>query len=316
MATPVYESYLPFATPPMEDGFNMDFDWPSLDFDGSLTTSTEPPLSVAPPTAVKEPDCSPADPASICARQLSDLSVALDGVHSKILSYGSMHVSKDDPISDLTRSWAEKYSKGQCLEQLFTLAQQLLDVYPRAMALIFKSDKDHGEECHDENCIHRQDIPSELKDSFPAEDEKNAPIDLFLLNLLILCHMRVSDIFELMILHASTCAKATLARPDLREPELHIPELRVGSFVASAEAASTMQIVLLIHITSVLAERAKQLDERVNNVAKEESSTKQARLVKLQCEVLVEGAESKVLALQKVRDLLSKMGFMKGLQPV
>jgi hypothetical protein len=310
-ATPVYEDYLPFATPPMENGLNLDFDWPPLEFDGSLSTPTDPPPSAPEPTPDIENDCSLTDPAAICARQLSDLSVEIDRVYSNIPTHVIMHISKNDPISDVAKTWAEKYSQRQCLEKLFTAGQQLLDIYPRAVGLILKPEQD--EDCQDTACLHRQDLPSELQDYFTAAGGKKIPVDMVLLNLLITCHMRVSDILGHMLFHVQMCAKITLALPE-KEPDMQIPELRVGNFVASAEASSTMQLMLLIHIMSGLAERAKKLNDRVNEATKEDSSTKQARMIKLQCEVLVDGAESRVLELQKVRDIVNKLGFNKGLQ--
>lgn len=72
-----------------------------------------------------------------------------------------------------------------------------------------------------------------------------------------------------------------------------------------------IQAVLLVYLASVLANRARQLSERVANAVMHESSIKQFQMLKLQCEVLVEDAESKVLALQKLSENLTKMGATK-----
>lgn len=72
-----------------------------------------------------------------------------------------------------------------------------------------------------------------------------------------------------------------------------------------------MQTVLLLHVASLLMDRAKQLTSKVTLALVEGSSTKQISMFKLQCEVLVEASESKVFALHEIRDELLKTGYMR-----
>jgi hypothetical protein len=180
------------------------------------------------------------------------------------------------------------------------------------MDIIFKVPE--TENCLDPDCLHHQEPPAVLEDELHGLMDRGYeanPFDSFVFGLLLTCHMRVVDVLDHLLMHATSCAKATLASPNIKEPQLHIPELRVGNFIVSPTSSSSMQAVLLIHIASVLVDRSKQLSERVDEALKDKTSTKQTSIFKLQCEILVETGESTVLALHKLLDGLVKVGCMR-----
>ncbi|KAH8682603.1 hypothetical protein BX600DRAFT_506181 [Xylariales sp. PMI_506] len=288
----------------------MDLDWPALDFNSPLISQPAELAAAAQPTPPQEKDLQIDDPRSLCVRQMSDLAVHLDETHSLALAQPLLHLQKAQPVQAMVGQLPDKYLQIICLERLFSSGQRLLEAYPRALEFIFQLKQ--AEDCQDPECIHHLDLPADLE--IPSHQLRGPSMDFdsFLLNLLLLCHTRFTDILNVLLEHVNSCAKVALAKPELKDPELHIPELRVGSFVASPESSSAMQIVLLVHITSMLAKRAQMLGDRVSEATKGHEQLKEARLLNMQCEILIEGAQTKVTALQTTRDALTKIGFMKS----
>ncbi|KAH6647304.1 hypothetical protein BKA67DRAFT_432205 [Truncatella angustata] len=304
LASPVNE--VEIAWQENAHNLEMNLDWPTWEIDGTLTGLLE--SHVTPPAL----DLQKSNPRSTCVQQLSALALDIDNVFGLIPSNPGVHMSKDGSIEDMMANWPVKFTQRQALEQLFASAQRLITIYPSTVDVIFKQLDD--EDCDNPNCIHRLELPENLEGelgAFASKAYEAKPLDPFIFNLLLTCHTRVTDVLEVLLVHVSMCAKVTLAMPKTQEPQLHIPELKVGDFVASPEFSSSMQAVMLAHIASVLADRAKQLQVKIANTFRDSNSTKQASMYKLQCEVLVEESESKVVALQKMRDVLVKVGYMR-----
>ncbi|KAK6062786.1 hypothetical protein SCUP515_13034 [Seiridium cupressi] len=307
LATPTYENDLAF--PSDLGSLDMSLDWTSLDLAEPLAISPQTQITQITPSQATETQ--PSDPRAVCVQQLSSLALDIDRAYNLIPSRPNIHVPKDGPAHDLMALWSAKYSQSQCLEQLFTSAQQLVAIYPSTLDIIFQVSEVEG--CHDPDCLHRQELPVLVEDQLRGlkgvyEADR---LDAFVFNLLMTCHMRIVDVLDLLLVHVRICATVTLATPSLKEPKLDIPELKVGNFVASPESSSSMQAMLLVHIAPLLVDRAKQLSERAAEALKDGQSTRQTSMLKLQCEVLVEAGESKVLALNKVRDALVKVGYMR-----
>ncbi|KAI1857565.1 uncharacterized protein JN550_013198 [Neoarthrinium moseri] len=309
--TPLSLGHEDFGLQPQLGGFDVDLDW----FSGGSLNSGQPDAPFHSQT-ILHPDLSSIQdehPRSACVRQLLSLAQDFDHTSASIPSESQLHMDKDAPLPDVVASWAEKYGQRQCLEQLFASGQRLLDLYYNTIRLIFE--QPGGDACEDGNCLHRQDLPADveekLAEALVVDHGKPTPMDPFVFNLLVICHTRFNDILTLLMVHMKTCVRVHFASPTASDPKLHIPALKVGSFVASPESSSSMQAVLLVHIASVLVDRAKQLAEKVQTATKEEKSTTKAQMFRLQCQALVEEGESNVIALKKVRDVLVHIGWMR-----
>ncbi|KAI1451847.1 hypothetical protein F4805DRAFT_70735 [Annulohypoxylon moriforme] len=294
----------------MNMNMNTQFDWPSLDLGDAPVTSPDTFLEFQSGTAqqIGQAETASQDPRSTCIRQLTTLAAGIDIVSQELSSISRVHVPKNRPIEEYHSKFIGDNTRHLWVEQLFTHAQHLIDIYPQALKIIF--DKLDGSECKDPDCFHAVELPDELAAFFTGLDDDQDKIDIFLFNLLASCHAKVVDVIGLVVHCARVCTQVTLASPNLVEPDVQIPEVRVGNFVATNTAASTMQTVLLIHIAEVLVDYAQQINQQITATCKHENST-QVQMLKLQCKLLEEKATSRMRLLKQVKTLFAKIGFMK-----
>ncbi|KAI0882369.1 uncharacterized protein GGS22DRAFT_50899 [Annulohypoxylon maeteangense] len=304
MLTPVY------LDDDLNTSVNAQFDWPSLDFGDALGTLPDTIQDLQPDTTqqARQADAASQDPRSTCIRQLTTLAVDVDLVSRDLSSISRVHAPKNLPIEKYHSRFIENNTRHLCIEQLFTHAQRLIDIYPQALRIIF--DKVDNAECEDPDCFHAVELPDELAAFFTGLDDDQDKIDVFLFNLLASCHSKVVDAVGLVVHCARTCTQVTLTSPDLTQPDVRIPEVRVGSFVATSASSSTMQTVLLIHIGEVLVDYAQQISQQIATAFEHENST-QTQMLKLQCKLLEEKSTSKMRFLKQVKILFAKMSFAK-----
>ncbi|KAI2782530.1 hypothetical protein F4815DRAFT_443050 [Daldinia loculata] len=287
---------------------NMQFDWPPLEFENALVTPPEVSQESLPDQQVEQSEPASQDPRSTYVRLLTSLAVEVDQVSITLSSVSHVHVPKNRPIGEYHDKFIENAARTVCIEQLFTLAQSLTDIYPQVLSVLF--DRPDSPNCQDPDCFHMSELPDDIAAFFSTPGDDQNEIDTFLFNLLVSCHAKVVDAMGTIISCARTCTQVTLASPDLVEPHVHVPEVRVGNFVATDTAASTMQTVLLIHIASVLVDNAQRLTKRVIATIEDRPDSKQAQMLKLQCELLEEKSVSKMKLLQQVKDLFTTISFM------
>ena len=191
---------------------------------------------------------------------------------------------------------------------LFSSGQALIDLYPVILEGLSAKPQETVD-CQRENCIHVEDSAYVTsREASHADDSLKKP-DTFLINLLVLCHKRLLDVFGNLLSHAHLCARVATAYPNGKEPRVTVPELRVGSFVASRTSSSTMQAVLLGHVMSVLKMRSTQLRKVVGDMLGDDHDDKQSRILRLQCELLEEDSIAKVDELEQVKNRLTNLGF-------
>ncbi|KAI1383915.1 uncharacterized protein F4822DRAFT_55126 [Hypoxylon trugodes] len=251
----------------------------------------------------------PQDPRSKCIRQLTTMAAEADKLFLDLSSISQVHVPKNQPIAHYHAKFIENNPRERCIELLFSLAQRLIDLYPQVLKILF--DRPDLSECQDSNCFHTTELPDELRRLFTSLDEERDNIDPFFFNLLVSCHSKIVDLMGAVVDCAQTCTRVTMASPDMLEPDVRIPEVRVGNFVASNTSASTLQTVLLIHVASVFVDNAKRLSKRVTEIGDCEKNKKQLQTLELQCEVLEEKSIAKMKLMEGVKELFSKIGFMK-----
>ncbi|KAI1475716.1 hypothetical protein K445DRAFT_8195 [Daldinia sp. EC12] len=286
---------------------NMQFDWPPLDLDLDDALFTPPEISQGSSSDrnVEQAELAPQDPRSACVRFLTSLAGEIDRLSITLSSVSHIHVPKNRPTQEYHDKFIENSARSVCIEQLFTLAQSLTDTYPQILNVLF--DRPDSPDCQDPNCFHRSQLPHDIEAFFSTPGESQNGIDTFLFNLLVSCHAKVVDAIGTIINCARTCTQITLSSPSFAEPNVHIPEVRVGNFVATNTAASTMQVVLLIHIASVLVDYAQQLTKLVAAILESRQESKQAQMLKLQCEILEENSVSKMKLLEQVKGLFTTL---------
>ncbi|RYP62894.1 hypothetical protein DL771_009543 [Monosporascus sp. 5C6A] len=306
---PVYEDAFSFQAS-VDDGLDTQFDWQQLDFGCALPTTPEITQDGQPETAreAASSGASASDSRSAHVRQLTTLAADLDKVYREMPATPAVHMSGDRPFEGFMSRYTEKYNQERCLEQLFSAGQILIDIYPHIMEILPKEPE--AVICLDGDCIHlSSDVHSSNRETCQSRGVAQN-LDIFLLNILVLCHSRLLDVFGNLLSHVHVCAKITMAYPNGGEPKVHIPELRVGNFVAPASSASMMQVVLLTHIASVLKTRAEQLGRKVTEALGNGHDDKQSRMLRLQCEILEESAKSRLEDLHQVRARLDRLGFL------
>ncbi|KAI1349176.1 hypothetical protein F5Y01DRAFT_191836 [Xylaria sp. FL0043] len=302
---------LQLPDPQVARSFQLDLDWPSL-----LNTSDLPVPDleyVSPPVSDPKPHPAPQDHRSNCVRQLSTLAVEIHDVSTELGPAGRLHLPKGINPEELYSQHVIHVSHSRCIEQLFNIAQRLIDIYPNAISLL--SDENYlrlDKECQDADCFHNSDVPGDFADLYPGGDPIRSRIDMFLFRLLTACHGKTSDVLDCLVRTTQLCAKVTAASPDLIQPQLHIPELRVGNFVASATSSSSMQATLLVHITAVLLDNARNLRRKLESLSETASPPdKEMRMVLLQCELLEERSALQADQFTRIRDTLTKLAYIK-----
>ncbi|KAI5918680.1 hypothetical protein F4810DRAFT_563435 [Camillea tinctor] len=310
---PAYVSEVAYQPPsPLVDRPDTHLAWPLFDLgDGFLNSPQVSQLTQEQPFRATTENSR-----SACVRQLTILAVDIDQIALSLPRAPNLHATKDYPVEELYAMYTEEFSRfqPQCLEQLFAAAQKLIDLYPDAThELCNESITTEISACHNPDCLHSIDMPGNLGEIFCAPDEPPDKIDTFLFNLVVACHSKVIDVFMTLIANSKKCATLALAS-SAHVPQVDLPELRVGNFVVSSSSSSSMQAVLLAHILSILAERARQLRKDVEKAFLGTGDRDRSNLNKmllLQCDLLEERTQSQVDQLSKLRDGLVKLGFIR-----
>ncbi|KAI0593668.1 hypothetical protein F4775DRAFT_577029 [Biscogniauxia sp. FL1348] len=304
----VYE----LPSPLLDDGPDTHLAWPLFDLgDGFLN----PPQASQLPQQDQPARATTENPRSACVRQLTTLAVDIDQISSALPRASKLHATEDCSAEEVYATYIDEFSRFQphCLEQLFGVAQRLIDLYQDATHQLFdEPDAPEPVECHNPDCLHSINISGELGEIFCAPDEPPDRIDIFLFNLVVACHSKLIDIFMTIIANSKMCATLALTSPHTHEPKVDLPELRVGNFVVSSTSASSMQAVLLAHILFTLAERTRQLRKDVEKAfLGTDNRDRSSKIILLQCDLLEEKTQSQVDRLSKVRDGLVKLGFIR-----
>ncbi|ROW16123.1 hypothetical protein VPNG_01985 [Cytospora leucostoma] len=235
--------------------------------DGSISTNPTTvqdgsAISASSNSAPHEENARPA-----CTKQLTDLLLDTDKLWERIPLRSTMHIPRSDPHELYLKALTEKATTKYILENLFTVAQQLIDLYPQAVTLISSRDADSAAACDVPDCTHELVLPPSLRDleeQLPSQG-KSARVDAALANLLVSCHVRLQDVLDRVFLLVTSCTRVTLASPDRREPDFDLSEMRVGSFVPQRTAAVLMHMTLLKHLMLTLSDKLALFREAVSS---------------------------------------------------
>ncbi|KAM5513923.1 hypothetical protein FOXYSP1_04890 [Fusarium oxysporum f. sp. phaseoli] len=257
---------------------------PSINLDQFITT---PPVSE---------DTDPPPPAQVTEiSQLTDLMAGLDRLRTNFPTSQRDHLS----IRELTEFMKIcKFDLGSFLEDLLQRSQKLLHLYPEVLKRLEPEDIS----CDAPDCIHNAQKEFSLSKS-------RISIDQSLIHLIMACHLRLLDIFDMITNHGRMCAHAVPLLPREHEPKFDIPEIKIGSFVAPKISAASMMIAMVIELQHSLSSRAEQLEGAVSLAVGNES--KAAKIISLQCESLKERASDTLEGLCSLRDNLMKLGVIR-----
>jgi hypothetical protein len=257
---------------------------PSINLDQFITT---PPVSE---------DTDPPQPAQVTEiSQLTDLMAGLDRLQTNFPTSQRDHLSIRE-ITDFMKLC--RFDLGSFLEDLLQRSQKLLHLYPEVLKRLEPEDIS----CDAPDCIHnaqKQFSPSKSRIS----------IDQSLIHLIMACHLRLLDIFDMITNHGRMCAHAVPLLPREHEPKFDMPEIKIGSFVAPKLSAASMMIAMVIELQHSLSSRAEQLEGAVSLAVGNES--KAAKIISLQCESLKERASDTLEGLCSLRDNLMKLGVIR-----
>lgn len=203
----------------------------------------------------------------VCTKQLTELLLDTDKLWERIPLRSTMHIPRSDPHELYLKALTEKATTKYILENLFTVAQQLIDLYPYAVTLISSRDADSAAACDVPDCTHELVLPPalrELEEQLPSRRGRPARPDAALASLLVACHVRLQDVLDRVFLLVTSCTRVTLASPDRREPDFDLLEMRVGSFVPQRTAAVLMHMTLLKHLMTTLSDKLALFGEAVS----------------------------------------------------
>ncbi|KAF9767590.1 hypothetical protein IL306_015225 [Fusarium sp. DS 682] len=276
---------------------NVAFNWSMLGLD-EPTIDPDPninldPFMITPPVSE---DVDPPQPAQVTeVSQLTDLMAGLDRLQNNFPTSKRNHLS----IRELTDFMKVcKFDLGTFLEDLLQHSQKMLHLYPE----VLKRLKPEDISCDAPDCVHN------AQKQF-SRSRFRIPIDQSLIHILMACHLRLLDIFDMITNHGRLCAHAVPLLPEGHEPKLDMPEIKIGSFVAPKMSAASMMIAMLIELQHSLNSRAQQLEDAVSSAVGNES--KAAKIISLQCESLKERASETFEDLCALRDNLMRLGVIK-----
>lgn len=261
---------------------------PSINLDQFIAT---PPVS-----QVTNPPPPPPPPAQVTEiSQLSDLMAGLDRLQTNFPTSQRDHLSARE-LTEFMKIC--KFDLGSFLEDLLQRSQKLLHLYPEVLKRLEPEDIN----CDAPDCIHNAQKEYLLSKS-------RVPIDQSLIHLIMACHLRLLDIFDMITNHGRMCAHAVPLLPREHEPKFDMPEIKIGSFVAPKISAASMMIAMVIELQHSLSSRAEELEGAVSLAVGNESKT--AKIISLQCESLKERASDTLDGLCSLRDNLMKLGVIR-----
>ncbi|KAF4336132.1 transcription factor ACEII [Fusarium beomiforme] len=276
---------------------NVAFNWSMLGLDEPLVDSdptlAADPFMITPP--VSEDVNLPQPTQSTEVSQLTDLMAGLDHLQNNFPTSKRDHLSIRE-LTDFMKIC--KFDLGSFLEDLLQRSQKLLHLYPE----VLKRLEPEEIACDAPDCVHN------AQKQF-SRSRFRIPIDQSLIHILMACHLRLLDIFDMITNHGHMCAHAVPLLPEDHEPKFDMPEIKIGSFVAPKVSAASMMIAMVIELHHSLNSRTQQLEDAVSSAVGNES--KAAKIISLQCESLKERASDTLEDLCALRENLMTLGVIR-----
>lgn len=276
------------------------------------TTSNEQSTSALSSSHTHEP----IDPRYLCTSRLTELLLDMDRLWAKMPVKSTLHLAQTNSHEEHVKSLTDKIASKVVLENIFALAQRLLDLYPDATNTALPPDTGPPSACDIPDCTHSLELPpalDEIEKQIAGQD-KTPKADLALANVLTSCHTRLLDLADCFFLLVTACLRVTVASPDQREPEFNGPEMRVGSFVPPKAAAVSMQIALLKHLMVGLSDRLASFGAAVSSRAgglDDNSGGMEAQILSLQHQMLTKRHATCLVHVGTIEDFLMRFDTSK-----
>ncbi|KAL2064363.1 hypothetical protein VTL71DRAFT_4857 [Oculimacula yallundae] len=195
-------------------------------------------------------------------RKLSQLNVDLSD-HKSTLPPLSIH---DDLPPELDTEPPQK--DDYVLEDTFRLTQSLIEIYPTFLHL-FINPMPSSQITTPESEFLGSDTfgsdatpPSDETSSSTSSSPKHA-LDHASILLVISCHLRVIDIFDILFKHMETCISQKGMVKNARQAALSAPTLSIGTYLPPPSAAVPMQMLLLVQFATQLYDYAVDLASEI-----------------------------------------------------
>lgn len=227
---------------------------------------------------------------------LSSLMSSLDKIHRELPRPGHCHVSRQHfrQYADLVGG-ATQISKA--LDHLLTHSQTLAAMYTEVLVASVARESSMDDQCDIDDCVHTLPAISSSK--------KEKGIDFAALNLLVGCHLRVLDIYDILARHSNMCMQMVLSLPDNYDPTFDLPEIRMGSFVASKSAKATMLMSMLLDQQQTLQRKSGELNSLVSLTSSDRPW--EGKMMQAQCDALQYRGQT---ILDEFRGLQSAASYM------
>jgi hypothetical protein len=190
------------------------------------------------------------------------------------------------------------------LEELPGLAQSLATLYPEILKLSVR-DADVGEakQTSERDAMHSNGTAS--RGSGPPS------FDHAMLNLLLACHLRLLDVLDSLVVLVQICVNLTSALPADYDPKFDVPEIRIGSFIAPKNTAASIFLSTLLDLQALLVEKSRKLGAVFSSPGDGTALTREAKMIRLQCDILVDRADATLQEMKKLKDHLVSAGVMR-----
>lgn len=251
---------------------------------------------------------SSSSPRNASLQTLGKILLDADDLWTRLPLQTALHVPQAESHARFSGKFPDPMASNTAIEKFFNLAQQLIDAYPAALDAALPKKSRPEPSCEIPDCTHVLALPaslSTLEDQVVAGRAGAAAPDVAVASLLFACHARLLDILDRLFLMATACTRVTLA--SRREPEFDLSELRVGSFVPKKTAAMLMQIFLLAHLVSGLANRIVLMDKAISVFAEEgDEDMDEVVVLRSQHKLLTNRQKSKGEQVRHIEDFLKQ----------
>ncbi|KAG4433413.1 hypothetical protein IFR05_011099 [Cadophora sp. M221] len=213
-----------------------------------------------------------ADAIPSLVRKLSQLNVDLSD-HKTTLPPLSVHDILP-PELDVVCPQNNEY----VLEDTFRLTQSLIEIYPSFFHLFISPTPASQTTTPDSDWLGTDSFgsggASSSSDSTSSSTPSNAkePMDHASILLLISCHLRVIEIYDVLFKHMETCISQNGVAKTARQAALTAPTLSIGSYIPPPSSAVPMQMLLLVQFASQLYNFAVDMASEIPYPLNETSS--------------------------------------------
>lgn len=238
-----------------------------------------------------------------CFQRLVNVVRDADSILADLPTEAELHLPRSNPIDVFNTILSERTTTTSSLEKFFTLAQELIDVYPAATeATVSRNPRGSTHICEALDCIHNVKLEEPLQ-KLEEQLANQSGIDLAMANLLVAAHTRLLDILDHIFMVFLSCTRVTKA--SCREPSFNTPDLHIGTFIPQRHGAVLVQVTLLEHLAARLTRQLACFGEAITSRAeKHPDDGSECTIFKLQHLLLTKSHLKKVSHVEVMEEFL------------